>query len=182
METINVILVDELDNEIGSEEKIKAHKKGLLHRAFSIFIFNKKGELLLQQRAKSKYHSGGLLTNTVCSHPLPNENISDAVTRRLKEEMRFDTELKEIFSFIYKSEYENGLTEYEFDHVFIGYYNSNPIPNIEEVENYKWVTMEYLKKDIEENQTKYTTWFKKILENKDFLKIINNNINQCQKI
>ncbi len=172
MEIINVILVDELDNEIGLEEKIKAHKRGLLHRAFSIFIFNKKGELLLQQRAKSKYHSGGLWTNTVCSHPLPNEDIFNSTKRRLNEEMGFSVEVREIFSFIYKSEYENGLTEYEYDHVFIGYYDNDPIINKEEVEDFKWITIESLEKDIKENPKNYTTWFKKILENKDFLKII----------
>ena len=165
----NIILVDELDNEIGVEEKLEAHKKGLLHRAFSIFIFNSKGELLLQQRAKSKYHSGRLWTNTVCSHPMPNENLTDATKRRLQEEMGFFTETKEIFSFMYKSEYENGLTEHEFDYVFFGFYNDNPIPNKDEVEDYKWVTIKDLENDVEQNPNNYTTWFKKILKNEKFI-------------
>src|SRR3989344_7340032 len=117
-----IILVDENDNQIGIEEKIKAHLDGKLHRAFSIFVFNNKGELLIQQRALDKYHSAGLWTNTCCSHPKPEEQIIEAGHRRLKEEMEFDCELNEAFSFKYKAVFDNGLTENEYDHVLIGYY------------------------------------------------------------
>ncbi len=171
----NVILVDESDNEIGTCEKLKANKDAKLHRAFSIFIFNKKGELLLQQRAVEKYHSGGLWTNTVCSHPEPNKNILESAKNRLMEEMGFQTELKELFSFIYKSDYTNGLTEHEFDHVFIGYYDKTPKPNPDEVMDYKWMKIADIKQDITKNPNNYTSWFKVILENEKFIdKIIKN--------
>lgn len=169
----NVILVDNQDNQIGVCEKIKAHQEGKLHRAFSIFIFNSKGELLLQQRAKEKYHSGGLWANTVCSHPTPDRDILDSVEDRMKEEMGFSTEVNELFSFIYKSDYKNGLAEHEYDHVFIGNYDDNPIPNPEEVMNYKWMNIKDLQKDIEKNSNSYTSWFKIILKDKRFLKKIN---------
>ena len=163
-------MVDKNDNEIGVEEKIKAHKEGKLHRAFSVFIFNSKDELLLQQRAKEKYHSGGLWTNTVCSHPTPGEKLEEATERRLREEMGFTTQTKETFSFIYRSEYKNGLTEHEFDHIFVGNYNNDPNINREEVMDHKWISMDELNKDIKINPDNYTTWFKIILENKDFLR------------
>ncbi len=124
-----VILVDENDNELGKEEKLKAHKEGKLHRCFSILIFNSKEELLIQKRAKNKYHSGGLWANTCCSHPKPGEDTEIAAHRRLKEEFGFDCELKQLFNFTYKKTFDNGLTENEFDHVFIGITNSEPIPN-----------------------------------------------------
>ena len=165
-----VVLVDKNDDEIGVEEKIKAHKEGKLHRAFSIFIFNSKGELLLQQRAKEKYHSGGLWTNTVCSHPAPGEKLEEATKRRLNEEMGFTTETKEIFSFIYQSEYENGLTEHEFDHIFVGNYDNDPDINKEEAMDHKWISIDELNKDIKTNPDNYTTWFKIILENEIFLR------------
>lgn len=155
-----VILVDEKDNVIGTEEKMKTHQEGKLHRAFSIFVFNSKGELLLQKRAKSKYHSGGLWTNTCCSHPRPEEHIEKAVHRRLKEEMGFDCELKEIFSFTYKAKLDNNLFEHEYDHVFIGNFDGEPNPNPEEVDDWKWVDLEELKKDIRENPDSYTYWLK----------------------
>ena len=169
-----VILVDENDKEIGTCEKLKAHKEGKLHRAFSIFIFNSKGELLLQQRAKEKYHSGGLWTNTVCSHPEPNKDILKSIKSRLKEEMGFSTKVKELFSFIYKSDYKNGLIEYEFDHVFFGLYEKNPKPNPEEVMDFKWIKIEDIKNDINNNPNKYTSWFKVILENSNFILQIQN--------
>lgn len=159
-ESNHVILVDENDNEIGTEEKISAHKKGLLHRAFSIFIFDSKGRMLIQKRKKDKYHSGGLWTNACCSHPRPGEDINEAVHRRLKEEMGFDTQLKEIFSFIYKATFDNGLTEYEYDHVFIGFYDGDVHPNPEEAEDYKWIEVEELTKDVAQHPEKYTVWFK----------------------
>jgi len=121
-----VVLVDENDNEIGVEEKINAHRKGLLHRAFSIFVFNSKNELLLQKRAADKYHSGGLWSNTCCSHPRPGENLKDAAHRRLQEEMGFDCSLREVFSFLYKKSFDNGLTEHELDHVFFGKFDGIP--------------------------------------------------------
>jgi len=155
-----VILVDENDNEIGTEEKMKAHQEGKLHRCFSIFVFNSKDELLLQKRAKSKYHSGGLWSNTCCSHPIPGEPIEKTVHQRLKEEMGFDCELKEIFSFTYKAKLDNNLFEHEYDHVFIGNFDGKPTPNPEEVDEWKWVDLEELKKGIQENPDNYTYWFK----------------------
>ncbi len=165
-------LVDENGKRIGAIDKLEAHVKGQLHEAFSIFIFNSKGELLLQQRAKGKYHSGGLWSNTVCSHAKLGEELSDAVQRRLKEEMGFSTPADEIFSFIYRSDYENGLTEHEFDHVFVGYYDGEPVPNQEEVMDHEWMAIADLKKDIEKNPDNYTTWLRKILENEKFKGIL----------
>jgi len=160
-----VILVDENDNDIGVMEKMQAHQEGLLHRAFSVFIFNDKQELLLQQRAISKYHSGGLWTNTCCSHPRPNETIKDAANRRLFEEMGMSCDLKIISNFIYKTPFENGLTEHELDYVLVGNSNQNPNFNKEEVENYKWMTLADVKKDILHNPSNYTTWFKIAFDN-----------------
>jgi len=159
-----VILVDEQDNDIGVMEKLLAHQEGLLHRAFSVFIFNEKGELLLQQRALSKYHSAGLWTNTCCSHPRPNETIKDAAKRRLFEEMGMSCDLKIITNFIYKTPFENGLTEHELDYVLIGITNQNPHINKDEVENYKWMPIEDIKKDIISHPDLYTSWFKIALE------------------
>jgi isopentenyl-diphosphate delta-isomerase len=159
-----VILVDEQDNDIGVMEKLLAHQEGLLHRAFSIFIFNEKGELLLQQRALSKYHSAGLWTNTCCSHPRPNETIKDAANRRLFEEMGLSCDLKIITNFIYKTPFENGLTEHELDYVLTGITNQNPHINKDEVENYKWMPIEDIKKDIISHPDLYTSWFKIALE------------------
>ena len=155
-----IILVDENDKQIGTEEKLKAHQNANLHRAFSIFVFNDKGQLLLQQRALNKYHSAGLWTNTCCSHPRPDEETINAAHRRLKEEMGFDCELVEIFSFKYKTVFDNGLTENEFDHVFLGTYNNNPIPNLLEANAYKWVDIKWLEQDIKNNETIYTVWLK----------------------
>lgn len=155
-----VILVDEHDNEIGIEEKLKAHQDGKLHRAFSIFTFNSKGELLLQKRATHKYHTGGLWTNTCCSHPRQGEDIIAAAHRRLEEEMGFDCPLEKAFSFIYKVRFEkDNLFEHEFDHVFIGYSDDVPQPNPEEVEAYAWVNLEQLAKDIQQHPENYTYWF-----------------------
>ncbi|MBS9773568.1 MAG: isopentenyl-diphosphate Delta-isomerase [Tenacibaculum sp.] len=159
-----VILVDKQDNPVGLMEKIEAHEKALLHRAFSVFVFNDKGELMLQQRAKEKYHSPLLWTNTCCSHQREGETNIEAGKRRLQEEMGFVCELKEVFSFIYKAPFNNGLTEHEFDHVMIGKFNDNPKINREEVEAFKWMPLEDVKKDIEQNPDKYTIWFKIIFE------------------
>jgi len=159
-----VVLVDKHNRRIGVEEKIKAHKEGKLHRAFSIFIFNSKGELLIQQRAKTKYHSGGLWSNTVCSHPKPNETYLQAAHRRLKEEMGFNCKLKKLFCFIYNTSFQNGLIENEYDCVLIGKFDGNPKPNPKEVMNYKWILIKELKQDIKKNPNKYTIWLKLVLK------------------
>lgn len=170
-----VILVDKNNRKIGTEEKIKSHKEGKLHRAFSIFIFNSKDELLIQQRAKTKYHSGGLWSNSVCSHPRPNETYSQASHRRLKEEMGFDCKLKKLFCFIYNTGFQNGLIENEYDCVFVGKYNGKIKPNKKEVQNYKWVSLKDLEEDIKRNPEKYTIWLKIALnkiKNKNVLRVL----------
>ena len=154
-----VILVDKNDNQIGLMPKMEAHEKALLHRAFSVFTFNDKGQLLLQQRAADKYHSPLLWTNTCCSHQRNGETSLEAGKRRLQEEMGFTCDLEEVFSFIYKAPFDNGLTEHELDHVMVGRYNENPIINKEEVESFKWMTLEEVKDDIENNPQIYTEWF-----------------------
>jgi len=159
-----VILVDENDNEVGVMEKMQAHIEAKMHRAFSVFIFNSKKELMLHKRASHKYHSGGLWTNTCCSHPRPGENTVDAAHRRLLEEMGFDCEIKEIFHFTYCRKLDHGLTENELDHVFIGQYNDEPTLNPEEVEDWRWISLEELKGDIQTNPNHYTEWFKIIIE------------------
>lgn len=155
-----VILVDKNDNQVGLMPKLEAHEKGILHRAFSIFIFNSKYELLLQKRASSKYHSGGLWTNTCCSHPREGEDTLDAANRRLDEEMGIKTSLRKVYDFIYKAELDNQLTEHEFDHVFYGVFDNDPILNKDEAEDFKWVDMETLNNDIIKNEDNYTVWFK----------------------
>jgi isopentenyl-diphosphate delta-isomerase len=167
-----VILVDENDNQIGLMPKMEAHKKALLHRAFSVFTFNDKSELLLQQRAADKYHSPLLWTNTCCSHQRNGETSLEAGKRRLQEEMGFTCELEEVFSFIYKAPFDNGLTEHELDHVMVGAYNENPIINKEEVESFKWMTLEEVKVDMEINPSIYTEWFK-IIFKESYLKLTN---------
>lgn len=159
-----VVLVDENDNKLGLMEKQQAHVAGLLHRAFSVFVFNSKGELMIQQRAASKYHSPTLWTNTCCSHPRENETYIEGAHRRLEEEMGFDCELEFKFSFIYKAHLDNKLTEHELDHVFIGTYNNEPNLNPDEVMAYRWVELDELKKDIDKNPQLYTAWFKIIFE------------------
>ena len=160
----NVILVDTDDNPIGEMEKLEAHRKALLHRAISVFITNSKGEWLLQQRALGKYHSNGLWTNTCCSHPYPDETSIEAANRRLMEEMGMEASLQQVFTFIYKEELDNQLTEHELDHVFIGVSNEEPEVNNEEVLNWKYVKFDELKRDVTTNPKKYTVWFKKIFE------------------
>ena len=160
----NIILIDEEDNKIGVIEKLEAHKLGKLHRAFSIFVFNTKGEMLIQQRAKEKYHCGGLWTNTCCSHPRPDEITEEAVHRRLKEEMGFDCVLREAFKFTYYSRFENGLTEYETDHVFVGISDTEPVINKEEAMDYRWTGMRELLEDMEKNGENYTPWFRIAIE------------------
>ncbi len=160
----NVILVNEKDEQIGLMPKLEAHEKAVLHRAFSVFILNDKNQLMLQQRAHQKYHSPLLWTNTCCSHQREGETNLQAGNRRLMEEMGFETELKELFHFIYKAPFDNGLTEHELDHVMIGYYHDNPVINLEEVESWKWMEMDVVKKDILINPDSYTVWFKIIFE------------------
>jgi len=159
-----VILVDENDQPIGTMEKIEAHEKAVLHRAFSVFIINQKGEIMLQQRAWHKYHSPLLWTNTCCSHQRVGETNLEAGKRRLQEEMGFEVSLKELFHFIYKAPFDNGLTEHELDHVMIGYYNEEPNINPEEVESWKWMGIEDIRKDMTENPEIYTVWFKIIFD------------------
>lgn len=159
-----VILVDENDNEIGLMEKMQAHKEARLHRAFSVFIFNSKNELMLHKRAAGKYHSGGLWTNTCCSHPAPGEETETAAHRRLIEEMGFDCPVKEVFSFKYCRKLDNELTENELDHVFTGYYEKNPQPNPEEVEDWCWISHKELQTSIRNAPQNYTEWFKIIIE------------------
>jgi isopentenyl-diphosphate delta-isomerase len=154
-----VVLVDEQDNAIGTMEKQQAHVEGLLHRAFSIFIFNSEKKLLLQKRASSKYHCGGLWTNSCCSHPRENENIQDAANRRLAEEMGMQCSLKPIFTFMYKAEFDNGLTEHEFDHVFFGESNQTPKINTEEVDDYRYISMDALQQEVKEFPENFTPWF-----------------------
>lgn len=155
-----VILVNEQDQEIGTMEKIEAHKKALLHRAFSIFIFNSKGELLLQQRAAHKYHSPQLWTNTCCSHQRPNESTIDAANRRLKEEMGMNCELKEAFTFKYKTPFDNGLTEHEFDHVLIGSTDTEPEINKDEVMSFEYKSLSVIESEILSHPENFTSWFK----------------------
>lgn len=173
---MNVILVDENDEQIGLMPKMEAHEKAVLHRAFSIFIMNDKGETMLQQRAEDKYHSPLLWTNTCCSHQREGESNIDAGKRRLREEMGFVTELEELFSFIYKAPFDNGLTEHELDHVMIGHYNEEPVINSEEVADWRWMKPEVVKEDIIENPNNYTAWFKIIFER--FYKHITQNISE----
>jgi len=155
-----VVLVNEKDEEIGLMGKQEAHEKAVLHRAFSVFVFNSKNELLLQQRAYTKYHTPGLWTNTCCSHPRSGEAVGVAARRRLKEEMGFTCELKKAFDFIYKAPFDNGLTEHEFDHVFTGTYDGEPVINPAEVNDWMWIGMDKLKQDIDANPAIYTVWFK----------------------
>ena len=159
-----VVLVDKQDNPIGLMPKMEAHEKAVLHRAFSVFIFNEKGELMLQQRAAHKYHSPLLWTNTCCSHQRDGESNLEAGKRRLEEEMGFVAEIKEVFSFIYKAPFDNGLTEHELDHVMVGKFDGEPNINKDEVEAYKWMKLEDVKSDIEQNPTLYTEWFKIIFD------------------
>ena len=164
MKEEKVILVNENDEQIGLMPKMEAHEKALLHRAFSVFIFNDKNELMLQQRALSKYHSPGLWTNTWCSHQREGESNIEAGKRRLQEEMGFVTELKETISFIYKAPFDNGLTEHELDHIMVGHYDKDPNINKDEVESWKWMDLEDVKVDMTLHPEKYTAWFKIIFD------------------
>ncbi|MFM7724322.1 MAG: isopentenyl-diphosphate Delta-isomerase [Bacteroidota bacterium] len=158
-----VILVNKHDEEIGTMEKMEAHLQGMLHRAFSVLIFNSQRKLLIHRRAFGKYHSEGLWTNTCCSHPFPGEDLVEAANRRLREEMGMKTSLAPLFSFIYRAELENDLVEHELDHVLIGFTDDQPRANPDEVSDYKWMAMYEIEEDIEKNPGNYTAWFKKII-------------------
>lgn len=160
----NVVLVDQNDQKIGLMPKMEAHEKGVLHRAFSVFVFNDRGELLIQQRAAHKYHSPLLWANTCCSHQRDGENTIDAGKRRLQEEMGFCCELSIKKSFIYKAHFDNGLVEHEFDHILIGKHNQNPTVNPEEVAGFKWIKLEKLKQDLKQHPENYAAWFKIIFD------------------
>lgn len=162
-----VILVNSDNVQQGLMGKMEAHQKGVLHRAFSVFVFNEKGEMLLQQRALDKYHSPGLWTNTCCSHQRDGESNIQAGKRRLFEEMGFSCELEEQFSFLYKADFDNGLTEHELDHVMIGHWDEDPVINPEEVASFKWMKADAVKRDIEDHPELYTAWFKIIFNEYD---------------
>ncbi len=164
MKEEQVILVNEKDEQIGLMPKMEAHQKAILHRAFSVFIFNDQGELMLQQRALHKYHSPGLWTNTCCSHQRDGESNINAGLRRLEEEMGFSAPLKETTWFIYKAPFDNGLTEHELDHILVGNFNDSPKVNKEEVADWKWMPLEEVKSDISKNPDIYTAWFKIIFD------------------
>lgn len=164
----SVILVDENDIELGTMEKMEAHRRGLLHRAFSVLLFNSKGELLLQKRSSSKYHSAGLWTNTCCSHPLPGETMDHAIQRKLMQEMNINAKPVLAFTFIYRADLENGLIEHEYDHVFIGTSDSEPVINRDEVEDWKFTSLSELQKEIKTNPDQFTFWFKLIIADREF--------------
>ncbi|MDE3741397.1 isopentenyl-diphosphate Delta-isomerase [Maribacter polysaccharolyticus] len=176
MKEEEVILVNTQDEQMGTMPKMEAHEKALLHRAFSVFIMNDKGEIMLQQRAAHKYHSPLLWTNTCCSHQREGETNIEAGRRRLQEEMGFTADLRELFSFIYKAPFDNGLTEHEYDHVMMGSYSGDPKINPEEVADFKWMSPEEIQKDIAENPEDYTVWFKIIFE-KFFDHLMHHNTN-----
>lgn len=160
MEKELVILVNEKDEQIGLMEKMEAHEKAVLHRAFSVFIFNSRGEMLLQQRALQKYHSPGLWTNTCCSHPRDGETLEQATRRRLEEEMGMQCELTKAFDFIYKSDVGQGLTEHELDHVFLGETDQEPKINPDEVAFWKYMALDEVRADMKNNPKNYTVWFR----------------------
>lgn len=168
----HVILVDENDSPIGTMEKLEAHQKGVLHRAFSVLLFNSKGELLIQKRSGNKYHSAGLWTNTCCSHPRPDETLTDAAKRRLREEMGIDVAVKSLYSFVYKVNLDKGLIEHELDHVLIGHFDGRPELNNNEVSDWRYASIPQLKKEIQENPDNFTHWFKLILNHPEIDTII----------
>ena len=159
IEEDKIVLVNEHDDMVGVMDKMEAHRQGLLHRAFSVFIFNSKGEMLLQQRALSKYHSGGLWTNACCSHPIPGEKTLDGAQRRLMEELGFKTLIEKIFEFTYKAEFDNGLTEYEFDHVFAGEYDGKLNIDPNEVSDFCYKEIGEIKNMLQTHPQKFTAWF-----------------------
>lgn len=167
-----VILVDEGDREVGSAEKMVAHAEGLLHRAFSIFVFDRAGRLLLQRRAHSKYHSGGLWSNTCCGHPRPGETVIGAARRRLLEELNFSCDLREGFEFLYRAELDRGLTEHEYDHVLVGGFDGEPRPEPSEVAAWRWVGMEELRDDVRRRPEGYSYWLRVALERREWARLL----------
>lgn len=165
-----VVLVDRQDRPIGTEEKLAAHRRGVLHRAFSVFVFNDEGELLLQRRAPGKYHSGGLWSNTCCSHPRPGEPTDRAARRRLGEEMGIDCDLEHLFSFSYRAAFPDGLIEHEYDHVFVGYSDEVPRCDPGEVMDYRWTSLPALRADMDEDPASFTVWFRMALN--DFYDVL----------
>lgn len=164
-----VVLVDKEDNEIGTMDKMEAHLSGSLHRAFSVLLFDSSGKMFLQKRASSKYHSGGLWSNACCSHPKPGENINDAVTRRLKEELGIEVETTFSYKFVYRISFDNDLEEHEFDYVFMGTFDGTPDFNADEIEDWKFMDRQELMDDVDQNPNDYTHWFKLILQSKSSL-------------
>ena len=160
----HVILVDLNNKEVGTMEKMEAHERGLLHRAFSIFIFNSNGQMLLHERAHDKYHCGGMWTNAICSHPRPGENQSQALRRKMKQEMGFCADVEKAFDFTYRAELKNGLVEYEYDQIFFGVYEGKLVPNPDEVNDFRYVSVSQIRKEIEENTVRFTPWFKLLFE------------------
>jgi isopentenyl-diphosphate delta-isomerase len=166
-----VILVDEQDRELGFVEKLAAHRAGALHRAFSVFVFDARGRLLLQKRAAAKYHSGGLWSNTACGHPRPGEATDAAARRRLREEMSFECELREAFKFIYRASVGDALVEHEFDHVFVGEYMDDPAPDAAEVESWKWIALDDLRRDLVREPQAFSAWLKLAVESDEWRRI-----------
>ncbi|HKG21403.1 MAG TPA: isopentenyl-diphosphate Delta-isomerase [Blastocatellia bacterium] len=168
-----LILVNENDEQVGTGEKLQVHREGRLHRAFSIFVFDSLGRLLLQKRAESKYHSGGLWSNTCCGHPRPGEATEAAARRRLREEMNFDCELRPHSSFIYRAELDNELIEWEFDHILVGAYDENPAPNDLEADDWQWIGIDELKAEVKERPARFTYWLKAALGKLDLANLSN---------
>jgi isopentenyl-diphosphate delta-isomerase len=179
---VNVILVNTKDQQVGIMEKLEAHKQGLLHRAFSVFIFNDEGEMLLQRRAAGKYHSSLLWSNACCSHPLPGEDTAVAAQRRLIEEMGFNTPVEKVLDFIYTADVGNELVEYEFDHVFVGYYNGDILINKSEVAEYAFSSLQDIKKDIDQNPANYTAWFRLLFQQVETWWLENNQVQMKEAI
>lgn len=166
-----VILVDPKDRELGVAEKMQAHIDGSLHRAFSVFVFDNDGRLLLQRRAREKYHSGGLWSNTACGHPRPGETTIAAAHRRLREEMGFDCALHEAFAFLYRAEMDGALVEHEYDHVFVGAYDGEPAPDPSEAEDWRWVDLDELRRELKEESQRYSFWLKAAVERDEWRKL-----------
>lgn len=164
-----ILTVDAQDREMGYMEKLEVHRQGILHRAFSLMVFNDKGKILLQKRARNKYHSPGLWSNACCSHQRTGESLIEAVNRRVREELGFTCPCKEVFCFPYQVKFDNGLMEYEIDHVFFGYYNGKVIPNRDEVEEIRWVSRDNLNKEMKKYPEKFTYWFRELMNQPEML-------------
>lgn len=158
-----VTLIDQYDHPIGAMAKMEAHEKGLLHRAFSVIIYNAEGEMLLQRRAHGKYHSGGLWTNACCGHPAPQEEVALSAVKRLREEMGIGAEIRPLMTLVYHACLDNGLQEHEYDHIFVGLSDEVPDPDPEEVREYKYMSMPQIQEDIQRHEEAYTEWFKLII-------------------